>query len=116
MPRILTQPLAPAAGMCLLNSANGVLMLSLYTYPSFSKDPITILYYSIVLTVITIILTIVIGIIQLLFLILKTAEPTGKFWDGVAIASEHWDVIGMFNAISVNGSRFFFRLQEKMTD
>jgi len=82
--------------MCLLDTINGALMLSLYTSPSFSKDPIAILYYSIVLTTITIIVAMVIGTIQLLALILNAAKPTGKFWDGVAVAGEHWDVIGKF--------------------
>jgi len=91
---ILIFPILFTAGMCLLDTINGALMLSLYTSPSFSKDPIAILYYSIVLTTITIIVAMVIGTIQLLALILNAAEPTGKFWDGVAVAGEHWDVIG----------------------
>jgi high-affinity nickel-transport protein len=95
-PRILTKPLIPTAGMCLLDTLNGALMLSLYTSPQFSKDPIAILYYSIVLTIITISVALVIGTIQLLALILNAAGPTGRFWDGVAIAGEHWDIIGKF--------------------
>jgi high-affinity nickel-transport protein len=37
---------------------------------------------------------IVIGILQLLSLILNTAHPTGRFWDGVETAGEYYEVIG----------------------
>lgn len=69
-------------------------MMALYTSTTLAKDRIAILYYSIVLTVVTVIVAIVIGIIQLLSLVLNVAEPTGKFWDGVAVAGDHYDIIG----------------------
>lgn len=70
-------------------------MMALYTSTALAKDRIAILYYSIILTAVTVIVAFVIGIIQLLSLILNVAEPTGKFWDGVAVASDHYDIIGM---------------------
>ena len=81
--------------MCLLDTLDGALMLTLYTSTSLAKDPIAILYYSIVLTVVTVIVAVVIGIIQLLSLILNVAEPSGPFWDGVGVAGDNYDVIGM---------------------
>ena len=93
---ILIFPILFTAGMCLLDTIDGALMLALYTSTSLAKDPIAILYYSIVLTVVTVIVAVVIGVIQLLSLILHVAEPTGKFWDGVAIAGDHYDIIGMY--------------------
>lgn len=121
--------------MCLLDTADGALMLSLYIQPatnflppkpeqrnssspshadchavtareqpavvpadptptSTPRDPIAFLYYSIVLTTLTVIVAIVIGILQLLTLILNVAEPTGPFWDGVQTAGDYYDVIG----------------------
>ncbi|EXJ54529.1 hypothetical protein A1O7_09869 [Cladophialophora yegresii CBS 114405] len=73
------------------------------------KDPLTFLYYSIVLTSLTVVCAIVIGILQLLSLILNVASPTGPFWDGVAAAGDHYEVIGgaicgsfvVFGALSV---------------
>lgn len=82
------------AGMCLLDTTDGALMSALYTSPSFAQDNIAILYYSIVLTIITIIVAVVIGTIQLLSLILNVAEPTGHFWEGVEKAGDMYDVIG----------------------
>ncbi|RPB13976.1 high affinity nickel transport protein nic1 [Morchella conica CCBAS932] len=91
---ILIFPVLFTAGMCLLDTTDGALMSALYTSPSFAQDNIAILYYSIVLTIITIIVAVVIGTIQLLSLILNVAEPTGHFWEGVEKAGDMYDVIG----------------------
>lgn len=80
--------------MCLLDTIDGAMMLALYTSTSLASDKIAILYYSIVLTIITVIIAVIIGVIQLLSLILIAGEPTGKFWDGVTVAREHYDIIG----------------------
>lgn len=96
--------------MCLLDTADGALMMALYSSTAAAKDRVTVLYYSIVLTIITIVVAIVIGVIQLLSLILNVAEPGGKFWvghdiwvgpfridisqAGVGIAGDHYDIIG----------------------
>lgn len=88
------------AGMCLLDTLDGALMMALYTSTSVAADNIAILYYSIVLTAITIVVAMVIGLIQLLSLIQNAANPSGKFWVGVAVAGDHYDVIGMAVACS----------------
>lgn len=108
--------------MCLLDTMDGALMLSLYVQPAANflpakrdsiestaetltdeetevpvqnhRDPIAFLYYSIVLTCLTVVVAIVIGIIQLLTLVLNVAEPTGRFWDGVQTAGDYYDAIG----------------------
>ncbi|MCJ1286336.1 hypothetical protein MMC26_005681 [Xylographa opegraphella] len=106
---ILVFPALFTAGMCLLDTLDGALMLTLYTSPSLAKDTIAILYYSIVLTGITVVVALVIGTIQLLTLVLNIAKPTGKFWTGVQVAGDHYDIIGggicasfvVFGALSV---------------
>lgn len=80
--------------MCLLDTIDGALMMALYTSTAFAKDQIAILYYSIVLTVITVVVAMLIGVIQLLTLILNVAEPSGGFWQGVEVAGANFDVIG----------------------
>lgn len=112
------------AGMCLLDTTDGALMFSLYIQPSANflppkphnstsdaasttsdgdelpqshdnhRDPIAFLYYSIVLTSLTVIVAIVIGVIQLLTMILNVTHAKGKFWDGVQTAGDYYDVIG----------------------
>ena len=106
---ILVFPVLFTVGMCLLDTIDGALMMALYTSATFAKDHIAILYYSIVLTAVTVTVAIVIGVIQMLTLILNVAKPSGKFWDGVEVAGDHYDVIGgaicgsfiMFGASSV---------------
>ena len=80
------------AGMCLLDTTDGALMMTLYTSTSLARDTIAILYYSIVLSAITVMVAICIGTIQLLSLIANFS--TGSFWDGVNAIGDHFDVIG----------------------
>lgn len=103
---ILLFPLLFTAGMCMLDTTDGALMMTLYTSTVLARDKIAICYYSIVLTVVTITVATVIGVIQLLSLVLNVAEPDGRFWDGVASASDHYDVIGG----AICGSFVFFGL------
>lgn len=135
---ILILPALFTAGMCLLDTIDGALMFSLYIQPSANflppkhdraatndpespddnelprsrnnhRDPVAFLYYSIVLTTLTVIVAIVIGVIQLLTMILNVTGATGKFWDGVQTAGDYYDVIGgsicgcflIFGALSV---------------
>ncbi|KAK0126981.1 hypothetical protein ONS96_006544 [Cadophora gregata f. sp. sojae] len=91
---ILIFPILFTAGMCLLDTTDGALMMTLYTSTALARDQIAILYYSIVLTLITISAAMAIGVIQLLSLILNVAEPTGRFWDGVEKAGDNYDIIG----------------------
>jgi high-affinity nickel-transport protein len=91
---ILIFPLLFTAGMCLLDTTDGALMMSLYTSTELARDPIAICYYSIVLTVITVIVAATIGTVQFLNLILNVAEPHGRFWDGVERLGEAWDIVG----------------------
>jgi high-affinity nickel-transport protein len=100
--------------MCLLDTTDGALMFSLYIQPSANflppkpnisdeelpqaqsnhRDPIAFLYYSIVLTSLTVVVAIVIGVIQLLTMILNVTHAKGKFWDGVQTAGDYYDIIG----------------------
>lgn len=107
--------------MCLLDTIDGALMFSLYIQPAANflptkpdaetasvasdpdelpqshnnhRDPVAFLYYSIVLTTLTVIVAIIIGVIQLLTLILNVTDAEGKFWDGVQVAGDYYDAIG----------------------
>lgn len=97
---ILIFPLLFTAGMCLLDTTDGALMMSLYTSTQLARDPIAICYYSIVLTVITVIVATIIGTVQFLNLILNVAEPHGRFWDGVEKLGDAWDIVGMHRTLS----------------
>lgn len=127
---IMVFPLMFTVGMCLVDTIDGALMLTVYVLPMEKadgdgeeartqdgegqrnarvKDPLTFLYYSIVLTALTVVVALVIGVIQLLTMILNVAQPSGRFWDGVESAGEHYDLIGgaicasfvVFGALSI---------------
>lgn len=80
--------------MCLLDTTDGALMMALYTNKAFARDTVAILYYSIVLTGITVFVAAFIGIIQVLTLVENVAEPEGSFWDGVSAIGDHFEIIG----------------------
>ncbi|CAZ84013.1 unnamed protein product [Tuber melanosporum] len=90
---ILIFPVLFTAAMCLVDTTDGALMSALYT-TSFAHDDIAIVYYSIVLTTLTILVAVVIGVIQILSLIHHVREPTGPFWDGVKKVGERYDIVG----------------------
>ena len=69
-------------------------MMALYTSKAFARDHVAILYYSIVLTGITVFVAAFIGIIQVLSLVQNVAEPEGQFWDGVSAIGDHFEIIG----------------------
>lgn len=75
-----------------MDTTDGALMMTLYTSTSLARDIIAILYYSIVLSAITVLVALCIGIIQLLSLV--ASFSSGKFWDGVDVAEDHFDIIG----------------------
>ena len=62
------------------------------------RSPLTFLYYSTVLTALTVVVALVIGVIQLLSLLLNVAvsdeAAENPFWKGVEAAGEYYDIIG----------------------
>ena len=92
---ILLFPILFTAGMCLLDTTDGAAMMSLYTSTRLASDAIAVLYYQCVLTTVTVVVAIVIGVIQLLTLIANVKPSlSGPFWDGVGVAGDHYDIIG----------------------
>ena len=91
---ILIFPCLFTAGMALLDTTDGALMLALYSRANLGANRIATLYYGCVLTAITVVVAVVIGTLQLLSLVDSVASPNGKFWKGVETASDHYDIIG----------------------
>ncbi|KAI0441714.1 NicO-domain-containing protein [Xylaria telfairii] len=91
---ILIFPLLFTAGMCLVDTTDGALMMTLYTSKAFARDKVAILYYSIILTGITVIVSAFIGIIQILSLVQHVAGPEGSFWDGLTEIDDHFEIVG----------------------
>lgn len=106
--------------MALLDTTDGALMSTLYTSPTFSRDPVAMLYYSTVLTGITVVVSAFVALIQILSLVATIAEPTGPFWDFVDVIADHFDYIGagicaLFFIVGV-GSIFVYRPWRRRMD
>ena len=91
---ILLFPVLFTSGMCLLDTIDGALMMSLYTSTRLASDTIAVLYYQAILTGVTVLVAVIIGVLQFLGMIQGAAELEGGFWDGVQVASDHYDIIG----------------------
>lgn len=105
---ILIFPILFTAGMCLLDTLDGALMMSLYTSARLGKDAIAVLYYQSVLTAVTVIVAVVIGVLQMLNMVLSVGDydTDHGFWKGVEVAGDNYDIIGG----SICGSFVFFGL------
>ncbi|KAF2218885.1 high-affinity nickel-transport protein-domain-containing protein [Elsinoe ampelina] len=91
---ILIFPVLFTAGMCLLDTLDGALMMSLYTSTRLAGDRVAVCYYQVVLTGITVLVAVVIGVLQVLNMVVAVAEPKGRFWEGVEVVGDHYDIIG----------------------
>ncbi|GAB0135283.1 hypothetical protein EsDP_00003626 [Epichloe bromicola] len=91
---ILIFPVLFTSGMCLIDTLDGASMLALYTSKAFSRDAVALLYYQIVLSGITVVVSAFVGVVQVLSLVQNVAGPQGPVWDGVSAIGDHFDIIG----------------------
>src|SRR5690606_13402293 len=83
-------------------------MSAVYLSARKSRDGLAVVYYSVVLTGITVLVAIVIGTLQVLSLIKDIWELEGGFWDGVEKVGEVYEfvglgIVGMFIVIGGGG-------------
>lgn len=78
---ILALPLLFAAGMCLFDSLDGVLMNAAYGW-AFMR-PVRKVYYNLVITVLSVFIALVIGSVELLGLFASDFGWSGAFWDAI---------------------------------
>jgi high-affinity nickel-transport protein len=76
---ILILPVLFAAGMCLVDSSDGILMLGAYGW-AYVK-PIRKLYYNLNITLVSVIIAFVIGGIEVLSILADRFDLTGGIWD-----------------------------------
>ena len=89
---IMVFPALFAAGMMLVDTTDGVLMLGAYNW-AFVK-PIRKLYYNIVITAVSVVVAVLIGGIEGLGLIGGQLGLTGSFWDGIGVLDDNFNGIG----------------------
>jgi len=108
---ILVFPALFAAGMSLIDTTDGVLMLGAYNW-AFVK-PVRKLYYNLVITFVSVAVAVLVGAIELLGLVGDRFGFTGGFWDSIGALNDNLDrlgfgIIGMLIAVWI-GSVIFYR-------
>jgi high-affinity nickel-transport protein len=89
---LLVFPALFTAGMTLVDSTDGVLMLGAYGW-AFMK-PIRKLYYNITITAVSVVVAVLIGGIETLGLIGDTFKLEGPFWDAIGSLNDNFGVLG----------------------
>ncbi len=89
---IMVFPALFAAGMSLIDTTDGVLMLGAYNW-AFVK-PIRKLYYNLTITMVSVIVAFVIGGIEALGLIGGQLDLSGWFWDGIGALNDNFSNLG----------------------
>jgi high-affinity nickel-transport protein len=89
---ILIFPLLFTAGMSLLDTTDGVLMLGAYGW-AFVK-PMRKLYYNMVITLVSVLVALIVGGIEASSVIADRMGWTGGLWDGVRSLSDNFGTIG----------------------
>jgi high-affinity nickel-transport protein len=89
---IMVFPALFAAGMSLIDTTDGVLMLGAYNW-AFIK-PVRKLYYNLVITAVSVIVAVLIGGIEGLGLIGDEFGLTGTFWEGIGTLNDNFNALG----------------------
>ena len=89
---IMIFPALFAAGMSLIDTTDGVLMLGAYNW-AFVK-PMRKLYYNLVITAVSVVVAVLIGGIEGLGLMGDQLGLTGMFWDGIGTLNDNFNGLG----------------------
>ena len=89
---IMVFPALFAAGMSLIDTTDGVLMVGAYNW-AFIK-PMRKLYYNLTITFVSVVIAFLIGGIETLGLIGGQFGFSGWFWDGIAALNENFNSLG----------------------
>ncbi len=91
---ILLFPLLFTAGMCLIDTTDGILMLGAYGW-AFVK-PVRKLYYNLNITLVSVLIAFVVGTLEVLGIIGSALNLSGGFWDFVGNLNDNFGVIGYY--------------------
>ncbi len=89
---ILTFPLLFAAGMSLVDTTDGIMMLGAYGW-AFIK-PIRKLYYNLTITLVSVVVALVIGSIEGLGLVADKFNLKGWFWGQIGTLNDNFGTLG----------------------
>ncbi len=110
---IMAFPLLFAAGMSLIDTTDGIMMLGAYGW-AFVK-PIRKLYYNLTITIVSVIVALVVGGIEGLGLLQSELNFSGGIWDEIGLLNDHFGyigfaIIGIF-LLSWLGSTILYRVK-----
>jgi len=91
---ILVFPVLFAAGMCLIDTTDNILMLGAYGW-AFIK-PIRKLYYNITITFVSVIVALAVGGVEALGLLAAHFHPKGRVWEWIGRLNDNFGVLGYF--------------------
>jgi nickel/cobalt transporter (NiCoT) family protein len=108
---IMVFPALFAAGMSLIDTTDGILMLGAYDW-AYVK-PIRKLFYNMTITLVSVVIAVLIGGIEALGLLMKQLQLSGSFWSVVGALNDNFNslgfiIIGTFIVAWV-GSVFIYR-------
>jgi high-affinity nickel-transport protein len=89
---IMVFPALFAAGMSLIDTTDGVLMLGAYNW-AFVK-PVRKLYYNLTITLVSVIVAVLIGGIEALGLLGDQLNLSGWFWNGIGALNDNFNSLG----------------------
>ena len=89
---ILLFPLLFMAGMCLVDTTDGILMLGAYGW-AFVK-PVRKLYYNLNITLVSVLVALVVGGIEALSIVSSQLNLSGGFWDFLDNLSSNFGTLG----------------------
>ncbi|SRR5579862_1946160 len=89
---VLVFPVLFTAGMCLVDTTDGILMLGAYGWAFL--NPVRKLFYNMTITAVSVVVALVVGGIEALGLIADNFNPAGGFWDVIRNLNENFGDIG----------------------
>lgn len=89
---ILVFPALFTAGMALVDTTDGILMLGAYGW-AFIR-PLRKLYYNLTITLVSVLVAVVVGGVEALGLAADQLALQGPFWDAIGALNDHFGIIG----------------------
>jgi nickel/cobalt transporter (NiCoT) family protein len=89
---VLVLPILFTAGMSLVDTTDGILMLGAYRW-AFVR-PVRKLYYNITITFVSVLVAVLIGGIEAFGLVQDRLGLRGSFWDAIGSLNEHFGLLG----------------------
>ncbi len=89
---VMVFPALFSAGMALIDTADGILMLGAYGW-AFIK-PIRKLYYNLTITFVSVLAALIVGGLETLGLLVDQLKLSGPFWDVIGTINENFGLLG----------------------